>query len=148
VTTTARVDLVAGFGTMMTAFIAANPTLLKRHFRVRPESVAGELPYSYLDLRPETAAYAVGVQTRTFSPTLVVVGPAVPNDQIVSVLDTLVDALVEYIGGYGGAFGGHITANTVWSSMTIADGIEQDGDSVFPAVRFSFPDLSISEGRT
>lgn len=143
--TTARADLRAGFATMMAAFIVANPGKLTRHFDAKPEAPK-DFPYSYVDL-PESIAYASGVQTRTFSPTLTVVDQYGPNGQVSDDFDTLVDLLVTYIGGYGGSFGGHITANSVWSNLTITDGTEEHGDSPFPAVRFGFGDLSIREGR-
>lgn len=144
--TTARADIVAGFGTMMAAFIAAQPALLKRHFRFRPESLK-DLPCSYIDLRPEVTTYMNGTQTRVISPTLIVVARQTEGGQMADTLDVLVDALVTFIGGYGGSFGGHITPTSVWSRMTISDGTEQDGESRFPAARFSFPDLEIVEGR-
>jgi hypothetical protein len=147
VTTTFRADLVTGFTTMLTAFIAANPTLVKRHFRVRPPSFDTDLPCTYLDLRPEVVEYAAGTQTRSISPSFVVVDRITSNDETMDRLDVVVDALVEFIGHYGGSFGGHITATSVWSRMVIADGSEDDGQSQFAAARFSFPDLAIVEGR-
>lgn len=144
--TTFRADLVAGFTTMMAAFISANPSLLTRHFRYRPESLK-DLPCSYLDLRPEEVRYYNGVQQRVITPTLIVVGKPTEGGQMADSMDALVDSLVEFIGGYGGSFGGHITATSVWSRMTIADGIEEDGESRFPAARFTFPDLENVEGR-
>lgn len=144
--TTFRADIVAGFGTMMNSYIAANPTLLKRHFRIRPEAFK-DWPMSYLDLRPETVNYTSGTQVRTMTPTLVVVGTYTEAGETSDKFDVLVDSLVDFIGGYGGSFGGHITPTTVWSQLTITDGTEEDGDSRFPAVRLTFPDLSLVEGR-
>ena len=143
--TTARARLRDGFATMMQAFIAANPSILARHFDVRPES-PHDFPYTYVTL-PETVAYTAGTQTRTFTPTLTFVDDYGPNGEVMDRFDVAVDALVEFIGGYGGSFGGHITADSVWSALTIADGTEDHGDSRFPAVRFGFGDLSIREGR-
>lgn len=131
----------------MAAFIAANPTLLARHFRFRPESLNTDVPCSYLDLRPETVNYTSGTQTRTITPTLVVVGRPTEGGQVADTFDVLVDSLVEFIGGYGGASGGHITPTTVWSTLTITDGVETQGETTMPAVRLNFPDLSIREGR-
>lgn len=146
-TTTLRVDLVTGFTTMLTAFIAANPTLLKRHFRVRPPSFDTDLPCSYLDLRPEVVEYSAGTQSRTLSPSFVVVDKISDNAETMDRFDVVVDALVEFVGHYGGSFGGHITPTSVWSRMVIADGSEDDGKSQFAAARFTFPDLSVVEGR-
>jgi hypothetical protein len=144
---TFRTDIVAGFTTMMTAFIAAHPTLLTRHFRFNPESPK-DIPYSYMDIRPEVAGFAVGVETRTLTASLIIVGRPTEGGQMADTFDTTVDALVTFIGGYGGAFGGHITNDSVWSTMNITDAIEVIGESRFPAVRLSFPDLSHSEGRS
>lgn len=145
--TTARADIVAGFGTMMAAFIAANPSLLRRHFRIRPESLNKDLPCSFLDVRPELVSYTAGVQRRVFSPALFVVDRLTENGETLDRADVIVDALVDFIGGYGGQFGGHITASTVWSSMRISDDVIEDGDTRLWAVRFEFPDLTIAEGR-
>jgi hypothetical protein len=143
--TTARARLRAGFATMMNAFIVANPTLQTRHFDVKPES-PHDFPYTYVEL-PEAITYSSGVQVRTFIPTLTLVDEYGPNGEVGAEFDILVDALVEFIGGYGGPFGGHITNDSVWSNVTIADGTEDQGESHFPAVRFGFGDLSITEGR-
>jgi hypothetical protein len=143
---TFRTDIVAGFTTMMTAYIAANPTKLTRHFRFNPESPR-DIPYSYIDLRPETVGFEVGLRTRVLTPTLVVVGRPTEGGQMADTMDALVDSLVDFIGDYGGSFGGHITATSVWSRMVVTDGTEEIGESRFPAARFSFPDLENSEGR-
>jgi hypothetical protein len=145
--TTARADIVAGFTTMMNAYIALHPTVVKRHFRIRPPSLDTDLPCTYLDLRPETVAYTSGTQTRTFSPSLVVVDRLTDNSETIGRFDLAVDSLIDYIGGYGGPFGGHITASSVWSNMTVTDESGPDGESYFAVVRLAFPDLSIVEGR-
>jgi len=141
-----RTDIVAGFTTMMAAYIAAHPTLVTRHFRMDPES-AKDIPYTYLDLRPEAIGFEVGLRTRVISPTLILVGRPTEAGQVADTFDQTVDSLVDFIGDYGGAFGGHITNNSVWSRMTVTDAIEEIGQSRFPAARFSFPDLEVSEGR-
>ncbi len=145
--TTARQRLSAGFTTMMTAYIAANPTLLVRHFRVKPESMNTDMPFSYLDLRPETVTYDVGVQRRVLSPSLVVVDRYTESGETSDTFDVVVDSLVEFLGGYGGSFGGHITNDSTWSTLTITDFTEAEGESYFPAVRFTFGDILFAEGR-
>lgn len=139
-TTTFRRDVVAGASTMMAAFITANPTLLVRHFRSRPEAFV-ELPCTYLDVRPETITHSNGVRVRTTSPSIVAVTRLTEAGETSDLHDTLVDYLVDHFTDYP-----HIAAGTVWDSMTVAD--EPTGeDNQFAATRFTFNDISNGEGR-
>jgi len=140
-TTTFRVDLVAGFGTMMAAYIAANPTKLVRHHRSRPAQFQ-DLPCSYLDVRPETVTHGQGLRDRVTQPSVVVVTRLTDNGETTDIHDVLVDSLLDWFTSYP-----HIVAGTVWDQMTVAD--EAIGeDNQFVATRFSFGDISIAEGRT
>ena len=142
-TTTVRADLVAGITTMMTAYITANPTLLRRHFRSRPPSVGTDLPCSFCDLRPEQVHYANGLRDRIIQPSVVVVDRLTDNGETLDRFDVLVDGLMDHFQGYP-----HIIAGSIWSDMTVADESYQDGDSYYAAVRFIFTDFQKSEGRT
>jgi hypothetical protein len=135
-----RQDIVAGVTTMMDAFISANPTLLVRHFRSRPESEK-DLPATYLDIRPETVAHSAGVRVRTMSPAIVLVTRLTESGQTSDEHDALVDALVDHFTLYP-----HIAAGTVWDAMTVSD--ESAGaDNQFAATRFVFNDVSDGVGR-
>lgn len=145
--TTARQRLGTGATTMMTAYIAANPTLLVRHFRVKPESMNTDMPFSYYELAPEEVAYSSGTQDRSLTPSIVVVDRYTESGETSDTFDVVVDSLIDFFGGYGGSFGGHITNDSVWSRLIVTDFTETEGESKFPAVRFTFPDILFSEGR-
>ena len=137
--TTFRADVVAGMTTMMNAFIAAHPTVVRRHFRFRPPSTNTDLPCSYLDVRPESIAHANGIRTRTMSPSVVVVFRLTSNDETEDVVDAATDLLVDHFTDYP-----HIAAGTVWDAMTVSD----EDDELGIAVRFTFGNLELIEGRT
>lgn len=137
---TFRQDLITGMLAMLNAYIAANPTLLVRAFKVRPGNlVATDLPCAYIDLRPETIAHAAGVRTRTMSPSVVVVDRLTDNAETLTRLDSLTDALVDWFTGYP-----HIVAGTVWDQMTVGDESVSEGTE---AVRFTFGNIEVIEGR-
>jgi hypothetical protein len=141
-----RVDLVAGIGTMMTAFIAAHPDLLKRHFRSRPPSLVTDLPCSFLDLRPETVHYDSGLRDRLFTPSIVFVDRLTDNGETTDRLDALVDAFTDHLDNYA-----HIVAGTSWSGGTWTDeqetlGGEGEGAPA-AAARWTFEPINFKEGR-
>lgn len=144
---TNRADLVAGITTMMAAFIAAQPTLLKRHFRIRPESLVTDWPMSYLDLRPVSVHYGStvsGVRVMNFSPSIVFVAGMGTNDQEIGVLDQIVDAFTDHLNSYG-----HIVAGTVWSDGAWSDeSVPLDNDTRAPAVRWTFENIEFKNGLT
>ena len=145
-TTTFRQDLTAGLVTVLDAFIAANPTLLRRSERARPPSIVGDLPVAYVDARPETITHSVQIRTRTMRPSVVVVSPMADNEETVVRHDVLVDKLVDWFTDYP-----HLIAGTVWEDMTVSDEdftVETaTGDRHFYATRFTFEDVTIQEGR-
>lgn len=142
--TTFRASLVAGILDCLDAFIAANPTDLRRRFRHRPMSFATDLPCAYLDLRPEAVSFDSGTRTRTFSPSVVVVDLLAETGETVDRLDALTDALVEHFTGYPS-----FVAGSIWDRMTVADELEEDGNgSQWAAVRFTFNNISQMDGRT
>ena len=142
-TTTFRVDIVTGFGTMMTAFIAANPTVIKRHFRRRPPSSDTDIPFTYLDLRPETINHVSGLRERVMSPSIVAVFQITDNLETADAQDAATDLLVDHFTDYP-----HIATGTIWDEITITEEAAPDGDTQRTAVRFTFANISIHEGRT
>jgi len=142
VTTTFRADVVAGMTTMMTAFIAAHPTVVRRHFRILPESFTTDIPCSYLDLRPETISHDSGLRERLMSPSIVVIFDAGDNFEVIDAMDTTVDLLVDWFTSYP-----HIVTGTIWDAMTVADEPVPNNLGMV-AVRFTFGNISRLEGRT
>lgn len=143
--TTARTDITTGLVTILDAFVTANPTLLRRTERGRPPSVVGDLPIAWVDARNETITHDSGTRTRLMTPSVLVVAPITDNVETVIRFDTLVDLLVDHFTAYP-----HITPNTVWSSMSVDDESYSEGEETvryFHAVRFSFGNVSIQEGR-
>ena len=142
-TTTFRADVVAGMTTMMVAFIAANPTVIRRHFRRRPPSSNTDIPFTYLDLRPETITHVSGLRERLMAPSVVAVFQLTDNLQTADVQDTTTDLLVDWFTDYP-----HIVAGTVWDELTVSEEDAPDGETSRTAVRFTFGNISIHEGRT
>jgi hypothetical protein len=138
-----RQDLVSGITTMMTAFIAAQPTLLKRHYRARPESAVTEWPCSWLDLRPEEVSYDSAMRDRTFSPSIVFVGGRGDNDQMMALLDSLVDAFTDHLDSYPQILTGSAWSDGSWSDESIPLGDE----TVTPGVRWTFSPILSKRGR-
>lgn len=135
---TFRSDLVAGVTTMMNAFIVANPTVVVRHFRHRPPTLTTDLPCTYLDLRPESISHANGLRDRVMSPSVVYVGRWTEAGEVMDGFDDAVDLLVDHFSTYP-----HIVAGTIWDELTVADESVED----HPAVRFTFGNIAIAEGR-
>lgn len=121
--TTFRSDLVAGIGTMMNAYIAANPTLLRRHFRYRPPSTVTDLPFSYLDLRPETIGFDNSIRERVVTADVVVLDQWTEAGEAMDRLDDLADSLISFISSPTYF---HVVAGSWWTSIAITDE-EQEG---------------------
>jgi len=138
-----RQDLVSGVTTMMDAFIAANPTLLKRHFRARPESAVKEWPCSWLDLRPEEVAYSNSIRDRTFNVSIVFVAGQGTNDQQMTLLDSLVDAFTDHLDSYPHVLTGSAWSEGQWSEETIPLG----DDTSTSGVRWTFAPILSKRGR-
>jgi hypothetical protein len=138
-----RQDLVSGITTMMTAFIAAQPTLLKRHYRARPESAVTEWPCSWLDLRPEEVSYDSAMRDRTFSPSIVFVAGRGDNDQMMTLLDSLVDAFTDHLDSYPQILTGSAWSDGSWSDESIPLGDE----TVTPGVRWTLSPILSKRGR-
>jgi hypothetical protein len=140
-TSTARVDFVAGVSSMMTAYIAANPTLLMRHYRTLPAQFQ-DLPATYLDITSEQIHHAQGLRDRVMSSSIVLVTRLTDSAETTDVHSILVDSLVDWFTSYP-----HIVAGTVWSDMTVATEAAGE-DNQFLATRFSLPDYTVKEPRT
>jgi hypothetical protein len=77
------------------------------------------------------------------SPAIVVVDRWTENDEVMTRFDALVDALVDHITAHP-----HIATGIVHNGrMTVEDSLEQVGESSFIAVRLTYRDISITEGR-
>lgn len=140
---TNRVDLVSGIGTMMAAYIAANPTLLRRHFRSRPKGLVTDWPCSYLDLRPTAIHYDAGLRATTFTPSIVFVDRETDAGETSDRIDVLVDSFTDFLDSYS-----HLVAGSVWSDGTWSEEAIPLGDDTQAAgVRFTFGDISFLNGR-
>jgi hypothetical protein len=140
--TTFRTDIAAGIETVLVAFRTANPTLLLGVHRARPESFP-DLPAAYIDGRPESITHSQGVRTRTMQPSVVVVRRITNNAEAMAAFDTLVDLLVDAFTAVP-----QFATGTIWDQLAVADEDAPFGDYDFAAVRFTFGDVSIMEGRT
>lgn len=142
-TTTFRVDARAGLYALLTGFQAANGTMLRSAHRVRPEGFTGDYPIGFVDLLPESIGHTQGVRTRTMTPSVVIVGEYRLNGEHVDDFDVVVDTFLDYCTAIP-----HIVTGTIWDRMTVEDYDETIGEQLRPAVRFTFGNLSIQEGRT
>ena len=148
----ARQDLITGLLAVLDAFIAANPTLLRRRFKVRPPTLVTDTPCAYIDLRPETVHYDSGLRDRTFTPSIVFVDRLTENGETMDRFDVLIDAFADHLDNYPHLTGSGTTRNNVWSNGTWADESETLGStdgSTAPAAaaRFTFTDVLYKEGR-
>jgi hypothetical protein len=141
--TTFRTDVASGLVTVLEAFKTANPTLLRSVHRARPEGFTGDYPIAFVEGRSEQIFHTSGIRDRTMAPSVAVVGDGGLNAEHMATFDALVDALVDHFTLYP-----HITPGTVWDRMTVEDYAEEIGDQLRPAVRFTFGNLSIQEGRS
>ncbi len=139
--TTFRNDVSAGILSTLNTFIAAHPTLLIRAFRARPESYP-DLPCAYIENRPEVITHDSGTRTRLMNPSVVVVRKITNNAEAMAAFDVLVDLLVDAFTAVP-----QFASDTIWSRMSVDDEDAPFGDYDFAAVRFTFSEVSIQEGR-
>lgn len=140
--TTFRTDVVSGMLAVLTAYATANPTRLARAYRARPPSFP-DLPAAYIDNRPETIGHSLGIRTRTMTPSVVLVRRITDNIETMTAFDATVDALVDAFTAVP-----QFAAVTIWDQLTVTDEDAPFGDYDFAAVRFTFGNISIMEGRT
>ena len=138
-----RVNLVAGIGTMLTAFIAANPTLLKRYFTARPTSLVTDWPCAYIDLRATRVGYANGLRDTVFTPSIVFVDGDFDPQATANRIDALVDAFTNHLDSYA-----RLVTGTAWSDGSWAEErIPLSDETVAAGVRWTFGDITFKEGR-
>ena len=148
---TARVEIIEGTLALLDAFIAANPTLLRRRFKSRPPSLVTDTPCAYIDLRPETVAYANSVRDRVMSPSVVFVDRLTDNGETMGRFDQLVDTFTDFVDAY--PYLVVARNNGVWSSGTWTDesetlGRPEDGQAPAAAARFTFNDVLYKSPRS
>ena len=144
----ARVDLITALLSMLDAFIAANPTLLRRRFAVRPPSLVTDLPCAYIDLRPEDVHWSNSVRDRVLRPSIVFVDQITDNAEVMQRMDTLVDAFTDFLDGYAHLFVG-TGINNVWSNGSWNDeSVDISVNVPAEAVRWSFADVLSKQGRS
>lgn len=91
-----RQNFVSGIGTVLDAFILANPTMLKAYLPARPKSGVSQItPYAYLADRPETIIHAHDIRTRTITATVAIVDVIPDNEEALARMDGLIDGLVD-----------------------------------------------------
>lgn len=142
-TTTFRANVRAGLLAVLQGFQTANPTLLLSTYRARPEGFTGDYPIGFVDSTPETIFHTSGVRDRTMSPSVALVGEYRLNGEHADQFDVLIDTFLDYCTARP-----HIVTGTVWDRMTVVDYEETIGEALRPAVRFTFTNLSIQEGRS
>lgn len=142
-TTTFRQVTRAGLVTLLQGFKTANPTLLGSVLTARPEGFTGDYPIAFVDSQSEAIVHDSGTRMRTMTPAVAVVAEKALNAEEQARFDILVDTLLDYFTANP-----HVTTGTVWDRMTIEDYAEVIGEQYRPAVRFTFGNLSIQEGRT
>lgn len=142
-TSTNRADLVDGITTMMAAFIAAHPTLLRRHFDARPKSVVTDWPCSYLDTLGMTVHYDAGLRETIFNPEIVFVDRETDAVETSNRIDALIDSMTDHLDSYP-----HLVAGSVWSEASWTEEAVPLSDSTSATgVRLRITGLSFLNGR-
>jgi hypothetical protein len=142
VVTTFRTDTSEGIYTVLAAYALAHPDQLVRAYRARPGNIAQDLPCAFVDAFPEAVSHDSGTRTRIAQPSVVVVRAYTDNAEVAAAFDALVDGLLDAFTAVPSFMPG-----TIWDKVTIDDFEEAAGDYLFPAVRFTFGNISIMEGR-
>lgn len=127
-----RQQFVAGIGTVITNFIAANPTLLRQFWAARPKSgTNATAPYAYLADRPETIEHRHDIRIRTITANLVLVDTVPDNLQALARADARVDGIVDALTlNFHAAGAPSITVET--GTTQIPD--QEPGDSLYAEV--------------
>ncbi len=101
--TTARTNLRAGMVNIANFFAAANPTLCRRVFPVRPTRETADLPYCFIDILTESDFSSSGILARTVTASFVFVLRPIVNEDEVLVLDAIVDGFLEHLKDWANA---------------------------------------------
>lgn len=141
-TTTFRTDVCDGLLACLNAVVAANPTLLKRAYRARPSNITPDLPAAFIADRSESGFHDSQLRNRTMSVSVVVVREYSDNMEDAAAFDALVDILLEAFTAVP-----QLAVGTMWDKYTWADEEYQIGDYLYPAVRFTFQNITDMKGR-
>jgi hypothetical protein len=154
----ATTDIIAGMLGLLDDYIAANPTLLRRRFNVRPPTLVTDLPCAYIDYATqatETIHFDAAMRDRTPSPSIVFVDRLTDNSEVETRFYTLIDSFTEFLNTNTNvyvklALTNGTRINGVWSDATWSQFLEQlGGDPPAPAVAFrlTFNDVLFKESR-
>ena len=136
-----------GIVALVTAFAAANPTIVRSVKTRRPSSFAGEasLPVFYIGDMSESVATSQGVRTRTFDGF-----SAYLVDQLGTITDS--DARMDFAADvFADLFTLNLHAASGRSLVThtaTRDTQEDDNGILYPALEFTFGLTEIAEGRS
>ena len=139
--TVARQNLIGGIVTTLNTFKTAHPDLLRGVLSARPASYP-DLPAAWPDSISESVTHDSGTRTRTMTASVIVVRRITDNAETMAAWHTLVDLLADAFTAVP-----QFTNDTIWSRMTITDEDAPFGDYDFSAVRFTFTDMTVMEGR-
>jgi len=139
--TTFRTDIGDGILAVPGAFKAAHPDLLLSVYRARPSGWP-DLPAAIIDRRAEDIGHDSGVRTRSMTVSVLVVRRITDNAETMLAFDQLVDLLVDAFTAVP-----QFASDTIWSDVSVEDEDAPFGDYDFAGVRFTFPNITIMEGR-
>lgn len=142
VATTARADTAAALTTLLLAFNAANPTLLKRVSRARTNF--NELPAAYVGAIDERVLHTSGTRQRTLLPSIVLVDSFTEATE--DRLDLAADGLMDYFTAHSAQVpGGELEMVSV-SDGEIENVASSGVTAIYRAITFGFS-VTIMEGR-
>ena len=120
--TTFREQLVTGIYATLNNFALANPTLLRRVWKARPGSFAGELPLAYIGSRDATWIYSAGVRQWHATPSVVVVDAVPDGPEAEARMDVLIDGLIDaFTRDYHGVSGTSILQANGVTELDMSD---------------------------
>ena len=132
---------MTGILAVLNGIKAANPTLLIATYRARPPGLP-DLPAAYIENRPETVTHDSGTRIRRMQPSVVVVRRITDNAEAMTAFDSLVDIMVDAFTAQP-----QFATGTIWDTFSVEDVDAPFGDYDFAAVRFTFANVTIMEGR-
>jgi hypothetical protein len=142
-----RQAIQSGIKTLVAAFAAANPTIVRSVRTFRPTSFAGStsLPVFYMGNLDETITHDQGIRTRTFSGFSCYLVDQLgtiddSNDRMNFAADVLADLFTSNVHAVSGA--------SIFQHVATLDTEESDKGILYPALEFQFAETKIAEGRT